>query len=356
MDSDGEWVHNYFKSGAKRQYFLPRNNITSQDLILLVNNMAENANKNPYIRNALEILKDGNYQKLERKLKEEGKTVIVDTITLAVVLEKLTSAMKENWRFSRVCYSIWLEYDNIGKLLATSDNLFYIAKALTIEETARRGIQILDTKVLPPSSFINTLILNIMEAVKQDEMLGNLGNAKTGKTLAQYVHTPEKDNRTGSGPCQLSENQQGIECAPPLTLQWVDLYSTWNLAFISTFPDFVYFVPKLLIPSVSDYQTNPAAYIHNRVIALSTFIHWRTNWPSFNNEVMDWQEDTLTKDWGTANNLSRQDYVDRLATALGTSPEDVESVPIPNLVLELKEFVWDSFWLPLMRTGPYKVF
>merc|ERR1711881_500272 len=65
MDSDGEWVHNYFKSVAKKQYFLPRNNITSQDLILLVNNMAENANKNPYIRNALEILKDGNYQKLE---------------------------------------------------------------------------------------------------------------------------------------------------------------------------------------------------------------------------------------------------------------------------------------------------
>ena len=230
MDSNGEWVHNYFKTGSNGQYFLPKNNITSQDLILLVNMMAENADKNPYLINALKVLQQGNYQNLERKLKEEGDTVIVDTITLAIVLEKLTARMKENWRFWKVCNGIWLEYDTFQKFLDAGDgDLFSLAKALTIEETARRAIQILETKEVPSSAFINTLKLNIIEAVVQDEKVGYLDNAETGKIMAQYVHTAEKDNRTGSGPCKLSANQQITECAPPLTLQWVDLYTTWNL-------------------------------------------------------------------------------------------------------------------------------
>ena len=66
--------------------------------------------------------------------------------------------------------------------------------------------------------------------------------------------------------------------------------------------------------------------------------------------------ETLTKKWGEANKLSRQDYVERLASALGTSPEDVESGPTPNIVFQLKQFMWDSIWLPLVRRGPYKVF
>ena len=69
MDSDGDWVSKYFKTGSNGQYFLPRNNITSEDLILLVNKMAANVEKNAYIINVFEHLQKGNYQKLERKLK-----------------------------------------------------------------------------------------------------------------------------------------------------------------------------------------------------------------------------------------------------------------------------------------------
>jgi len=355
MDSKGQWVHWYFNLESNEQYFLPRNNITFEDLVFLVDKMAENAEKNVYLMNALEVLQEGNYQKLKRKLKEEGNTVIVNSMTLAMVLEKLTTEMKENWRFLKVCNSIWLEYDNFPKLLAGSEgDPFSIKKALTIEETMRRGIQMLDTGDVPPSSFINSLILNIMEAVTQDENLENLDNAETGKILAKFVHTPEKDNRTGSGPCQISE--KGLGCAPPLTLHWVDLYSTWNLAFVSTFPDFVYYLPKLLIPSVSDYQAYPQAYLGNRVLALYTFIHWKINWHFFNNEALDWHEETLTKDWGRANNLSKQDYVERLAAALGKTPEELESVPTPNFIFQVKQFIWDSIWLHLMRRNPYRVF
>ena len=134
------------------------------------------------------------------------------------------------------------------------------------------------------------------------------------------------------------------------------LFLILSLAFISSFPDFVFFMPKLLVPSVSNYQENPAEYINNRALALYTFIHWRINWYSFNNETVDWNEETLTKDWGKANNISTQDYVERLAAALGTSQEGVKSVPTPNIIFQLKQFMWDSISLPLMRRGPYRVF
>ena len=103
-----------------------------------------------------------------------------------------------------------------------------------------------------------------MEAVLTDEEDGLVENAETGEILAKYTHTAEYDNRTGSGPCQFSSNFKIMECSMPLPLEWADLYSTWNLAFVSNFQDFVYFLPKLLIPSVSGYQSYPTSYIWSR--------------------------------------------------------------------------------------------
>ena len=203
---------------------------------------------------------------------------------------------------------------------------------------------------------INSLIVNIMEAVLEDERLEHFDNAETGEILAKYTHSREYDARTGSGPCQLSASFQYLECPQPLTLHWADLYSTWNLAFVSGFPDFVYYLPKLLIPSVSNYQDNPAEYIDTRILALNTYIHWKMNWNHFNNnQKIQWSEVSLTRDWGAANKISTRDYVNRLAEALSTTPEQVESVPRPNFTLLLKKFVLDSAWLPLIRTGPYNL-
>ena len=70
-------------------FFSPRDNVTSQDLMLLVDQMAENAARNPYIIKALETLKNGNYPTLLTKLEEEGEVVIPTAVTLAYVLSKL---------------------------------------------------------------------------------------------------------------------------------------------------------------------------------------------------------------------------------------------------------------------------
>ena len=71
--------------------------MTNQTLVQLVNQMAENAAKNPYIVRALETLENKNFPTLQTKLKQEGKAVIPTVVTLAFVLEKISNiATTEN--------------------------------------------------------------------------------------------------------------------------------------------------------------------------------------------------------------------------------------------------------------------
>ena len=118
-------------------FFSPRDNVTSQDLMLLVDQMAENAARNPYIIKALETLKNGNYPTLLTKLEEEGEVVIPTAVTLAYVLEKMTQTMKQNWKFLKVCNHIWSQFDDISKIIEYSQvrgSLFALAKVLTIQQ------------------------------------------------------------------------------------------------------------------------------------------------------------------------------------------------------------------------------
>ena len=80
------------------------------------------------------------------------------------------------------------------------------------------------------------------------------------------------------------------------------------------------------------------------------------NWNIFNNnQKIQWSEVSLTRDWGAANKISTEDYVNRLAEALSTTPGTVESVPRPNFLLLLKKFILNNAWLPLVRRGPYNL-
>jgi len=353
MDDNGDWVHDYFKAfpNPAGLYLFPTS-VTSLDLMQLVDDMAENASNNPYILRALDTLKDGNYPTLQRKLLQEGKEVIPNVVTLAFVLEKMTATMKQDLRFLEVCKEIWSDFSKTLSNTLALGKFFSLAKVLSVEEVIKRRIQTLKSQELRKEFAINSLTVNIMEAVLEDERLGHFDNAYTGEFLAKYTHSKEYDPRTGSGPCQFSSSLQSLECPQPLPLHWADLYSTWNMAFVSGFPDFVYYLPKLLIPSVSNYQDNPAEYINTRVLALYTFIHWTLNWNNFNNnEMIQWSEVSLTRDWGAANKNSTRDYVNRLAEALSTTPEQVESVPRPNFLRLLNKFALNSAWLPLKRAA-----
>ena len=109
--------------------------------------MADNASKNPYIVRALEtIQQNANFSDLQSKLKEEGAVVIPNVVSLAFVLDRMTSAMKENWRFLKVCNEIWSEYDKLPKFLSASNgDPFFLSKLVAVEQVAKRGLLMFET-------------------------------------------------------------------------------------------------------------------------------------------------------------------------------------------------------------------
>ena len=157
--------------------------------------------------------------------------------------------LKKRERFLKVCNHIWSQFDDLSKIIEftrVDGNLFNLIKVLTLQQVAKRAIQRFETGDLRPETLINALVVNIMEAVLEDERQEYLDNAETGITLAKYPHTEEYDNRTGSGPCQFSSDGQILLCQQPLPIYWANLYSTWNLVFVSHYPDFVYLLTYLL--------------------------------------------------------------------------------------------------------------
>ena len=144
---------------------------------------------------------------------------------------------------------------------------------------------------------------------------------------------------TGAGPASITKDGQLITCRPPLPLQWADLYLVWNIAFVTEkFPDFPYFLPKLLIPSVSGYQAHPETFLVNRAIALNIFINWKLNRLNRNYMKLNWRIPDLIRDMGKMNSRSAEDYLHRLSYALKTTLDQVKDAPEPDLLLEIVKF------------------
>ena len=117
----------------------------------------------------------------------------------------------------------------------------------------------------------------------------------------------------GGGPVKLSANRTEVLISLAFPLQWADLYQTWNMAFVTNFKTWPYTMTKLLIPSVSEYQENPKAFLHNRVLALYIHINYcllpfmtKTKDKNFWN--LDWYDLNLSRQWGKANFESSLHY------------------------------------------------
>jgi hypothetical protein len=94
--------------------------------------------------------------------------------------------------------------------------------------------------------------------------------------------------------------------------QWADLYSTWNLAFVSHYPEFPFVMVKLLIPFVANYQRHPEEYIYRRALALWVHLHHlylgRADQARTGQEAIVWNDVELTKLWGRVNREAAVEY------------------------------------------------
>ena len=89
--------------------------------------------------------------------------------------------------------------------------------------------------------------------------------------------------------------------------------------------------------SHSGYQENPSSYIYMRSLALHAYIHWLMNWRE-EHEKIDPIDDSLTRDWGAANLMSKHDYVEKLANATSTTTDEIDSAPRPAYELGFVKF------------------
>merc|ERR1712029_768179 len=296
ISQQGEWTHPLLTDIGP---LLIPSNVTKEDLMELVRQIAANAEKNPYLVEAILQVKTSSYPQLSNHWEREGGRVIPDVITLAMVLEKLTSESTKDWRVVEACQSVWRKFNSFGKIITTVPltDPFPAIKILSVREFIDRALAIqknknVDPYQFPKKSWSNELVLNILEAMIQDNFLGNFNNAYAGEILAKY-----------------SCGDRG--------------YDVLNGAKPS------------LIPSVSGYQSQPDVYMNNRVIALNIFANYKAN---RYDSIMDWGDRQLTKDLGEVNRRSGEDYIRRLALARNTTTQKIRSKPVPSFLFSLIEF------------------
>jgi hypothetical protein len=279
--------------------------------------MAVQALANPYLADFLARASEVKFDLLQQKVREEGEKVFREVVSHALVLERLTRIMGEDMQVLESVKKIWWQarfVSNVKPYLTW----FEKAKISSVEGPIVEKYLQFHVNGAIPSDFMRwTLSINILEAVLQDSIVGNYSNAYAGWVLA--IHRPgtkTRDPKTGNGPSYWAPNKKAVCLAPPLPLEWANLYHTWNLAFCSQFPTFPYVITKLLIPCVSSYQKEPEAYIYHRVMALFAYLNYAFLWRA--DRVMNglggprWGDKTLQKLWGTVNAEAAQKYLHQL--------------------------------------------
>ena len=169
-----------------------------------------------------------------------------------------------------------------------------------------------------------TIPLNILEAVLNDIKLGFPENAEAGVILQK--NNPGhllSDDGTGAGPTTLDQDpnnwySQSISYHFPLSQKWDDLYSVWNMAFVSHYPEWPFFIAKLATPAVSCYQSNPNEYLFFRGLDLWMHVNWYNRLklkPNYYGKI-DWVVANFTREFGKINAESAKDYQSKVDSTL----------------------------------------
>ena len=319
MTNNNVWSHQILENIA--YYLLPRS-INEKDLALLVDDMAENASRNPYLQSFLLQAIGPDFKDVLTKVKEEGYKVFLHIVSYAMVLDRLINAMRADYKVLEACSQVWSEqlqplqcnkYNLLNTFLKKSSiPLFNLAKTFSVQPVVDDIVSCLRSGQVPPTFGRVMLPLNILEAKLLDFLEGNFANVGVALILAKQKPQKEENHCSGAGPTLLSVDGQAIQFNLALPLKWADLYQTWNMAFVTNYNSWPYFLTKLLIPSVSGYQANPSEYLYNRVLALITHINWVLMGEMYKDEAegknITWRSKTLTRSWGRINYQSAMEY------------------------------------------------
>lgn len=286
------------------QQLLP-DNINSQDAINLLDDIQEHILDNPYLVDFFNMAEHVNFTELTEKSAQSIRQVLPAVIGYALVQERLTQAMYQHWPLINILKNIWVplrQQYGIESQLSTFESM----KLASIEKPMTDYIQFHRSKTVPTDYARLDLPMNIFEAVAEDLSASRFDNAKAGTVLA--FHLP------GEKPARFSQDEKGILLTVPQPKQWANLYTIWNMAFVSHLGHFPFLMVKLLIPQVNNVKNKPELYLYNRTLALYTHLHF-----AFFNQFdrlqakqpdMDWYDEALTQLFGQCALKSAKEYED----------------------------------------------
>ncbi len=287
LDANGEWVSPELHLISEQ--LLP-SHLRVADALALLDRMAEHAEENPYMVEFFERASHKPFQTLFSKVESEGYYTLPAVVAYAVLQENLTQAMYDDYRLIETLMSVWVPVRQALGIEAGLDT-FSKMKLASVEKPMRDYVSFHQTRVIPADYGKLDLPMNIFEAVAEDLSVDRRENAKAGAVLA--FHLP------GQQPARFSDDGKAVLLTMPAPKAWADLYSIWNMAFVSHFSYFPFVMVKLMIPQVNNIAEQPEAYIYNRSLALYTHLHFsfigQFDMLMAGRTPMDWYDPKLTQ-------------------------------------------------------------
>lgn len=248
---------------------------------------------------------------LFEKVAAEGAQVLPQVVAYAFALDRLTRLLRADWRKLEACLNVWKQA-RAGTELWKQAGLFGRSKLLSMPRIIEQFIRFHKSGVVPPTYGRTLLPFNIAEVCLHELAKGHRDNVRAGWLLGKH--------RPGAEPTRHSQDGQAICFCMPRPEQWADLYTLWNLAFVSGYADFPFQMAKLLIPPVADHRDRPEEFIYTRTIALVAHLHYsfqrRADVVTQGKVLMNWRNETLTRAFGVASLASAEAY----AAAVRTGP------------------------------------
>ena len=309
MDQSGQWVRDEFNQLSG--HLLPEL-ITAQDLEALVKDAAKNLDNNVYLNAFLKEAGSKQFTLMSKASTPQGQKELQDVIPFAFALQQLTVALRQDMGLLEVVQDVWAkrrEFLGVGKV----SNLFEKAKLYSVEYCIDNVIKFHKEQEVDPRFLKFMLPLNIVEANLEDSRKGMRDNASAGWQLSNSY--PGKLCPEGVDcDARFTDDGHGLLISLPEPKAYADLYQTWNMAFVTNYDNFPYFLAKLTIPQVSSYEKDPRAYIYNRALALYAFMHFELfgRFETKPEGKMSWRDPEMQKLWGKCNKHNASENYEKL--------------------------------------------
>jgi hypothetical protein len=284
--------------------------------------------QNPYLVNFLSTAAIS--PALLAKIEAEGHSVFPDLLAYGMLLENLSKLLREDVEFLKYCRIIMdLKLRTTG---ATKYfNEFEKIKIPVLNKFGDEYVLYQQKGEVPFSLGYDVLSENIMVAAEWDKRWGNEANFEVGRVLCSNpAGWSDSWLPNGAGPTVIAPDRVGMLFSPPNPQEWADLYTVWNLGFVSSYENWPYFFMKLITPFVAEHVKNPTEFMHRRGMAL--FLH--ANFALIGRPLKSdsskvaWGSKKLYMDFGAANLRYSRNY---LAGVESTSRGSKISLAAPKI-------------------------